>query len=264
MIDFKQKYGEWAIITGTSSGIGKSFANLLSQAKINTICISNEEEEQKAVCETFSKDYGVECIPCVVDLAHEDFINKVKEIVGDREIGMLICCASFGFVGPFETGEVQKYTDLIHVSVYSYFRLVYEYYPRMLAKNLGAIILTSSVNVASPLGMTAVYTSCKAFELYFGEALRWESRNSNIDIMVLLPGPTRTNFQKKAGTLVTPWAMEPDKVATLALKYLGRKWILITGWRNRLFQFILRQLPIKTRIKVGSKVYLANLKGKKK
>ncbi len=133
-------------------------------------------------------------------MTQENFIDKVIEIVADRDIGMLICCASFGFVGSFENATSEKYTDLIHVSVYSYFRLTYEYYPKMLAKNKGAIILTSSVNVASPLGMSAVYTSSKAFELYFGQALCWESKESNLDIMVLLPGPTKTKFQEKAGT----------------------------------------------------------------
>ncbi len=73
MINFKEKYGDWAIVTGASSGIGKSFVKLLSQAKINTICISNEEDEQKVVCNNFSTEYNVESIPCFVDFDSREF-----------------------------------------------------------------------------------------------------------------------------------------------------------------------------------------------
>jgi short-subunit dehydrogenase len=200
-------------------------------------------------------DYGVESLPCAIDLAQEEFIEKVKGAVGERRIGLLICCASFGFVGPFETCDVKRYTDLIHVAVYHYFRLTYEYYPKMLRDNRGGIILTSSVNVAAPLGLSAVYTASKAFELYLASALRWESRRTKLDIMVLLPGPTKTNFQKKAGTRVAPWAMDPDAVAARAFHRLGRKGILVTGWRNRLFHLVISRLPFASRIDLGSRVY---------
>ncbi|MBD3349998.1 MAG: SDR family NAD(P)-dependent oxidoreductase [Candidatus Lokiarchaeota archaeon] len=255
----RKDYGEWALVTGASSGIGKSFAELLSDQGINTICISNEKDQQAEICKSFKQKYNIESIPCYVDLANENFLKKINETIGDRIISILICCASFGFVGKFEDQDVEIYKEMIHVNVYSYLRLIHQFYSDMIKRNNGAIILTSSVNVSSPLGLSAVYTATKAFEFYLGEALCWESRDSDLDILVLLPGPTRTNFQKTAGTKVTSYAMDPLKVAEIGLKNLGKKWFTIAGWRSKLFFYIGQLLFPKRRIKLASKTYLRQL-----
>ena len=52
-----------------------------------------------------------------------------------------------------------------------------------------------------PLPLHAVYAATKAFDLFLGEALWAELRASNIDVVVLEPGSTETEFQEVAGEI---------------------------------------------------------------
>jgi short-subunit dehydrogenase len=45
------------------------------------------------------------------------------------------------------------------------------------------------------------------FEMYLGCALWRELRGSGVDLLIVLPGPTKTAFQKVAGTKVASWAV---------------------------------------------------------
>jgi short-subunit dehydrogenase len=77
----------------------------------------------------------------------------------------------------------------------------------MLSVGQGRILYTSSIAGDMPAPYLAVYGASKAFELSFAEALRHEMKDTGVTITVLQPGPTDTNFFRRAD-------MEDTKVAT--------------------------------------------------
>ncbi len=95
----------------------------------------------------------------------------------------------------------------------------------------------------------APYAATKAFAWNLVEALHYELKVYNIDVMACIAGATATpaylETQPRYG-LFKPAVMKPGEVAEEALKKLGRKTLFIPGLVNRTSYFILtRLLPRK-------------------
>ena len=57
-IDYKDKYGEWAIVTGCTQGIGKSYAEELAQRGLNVVLISRTQSKLDKVANELKTKYG--------------------------------------------------------------------------------------------------------------------------------------------------------------------------------------------------------------
>ncbi len=105
--------------------------------------------------------------------------------------------------------------------------------PAMVKRGRGAVIVVGSVAGRQPLPLHAVYSATKGFDLLFGEALWGELRGTGVDVLVLEPGPTATEFQAVAGEQVAPdYGEPPANVVRVALAALGKQPSVISGWFN--------------------------------
>jgi short-subunit dehydrogenase len=106
-------------------------------------------------------------------------------------------------------------------------------------------------SLAGLIGMQLVapYAATKAFTWNLAEALHYELKQYNIDIMACIAGATATPAYLETLPqygLIKPAVMKPDKVAEEALINLGRKTLFIPGLSNRISYFLLtRVLPRK-------------------
>ena len=57
-IDYKEKYGEWAIVTGCTQGIGKCYAEELAQRGMNIVLISRSQAKLENVANELGTKYG--------------------------------------------------------------------------------------------------------------------------------------------------------------------------------------------------------------
>ena len=103
--------------------------------------------------------------------------------------------------------------------------------PGMCEHGKGAIVLVGSAAGRQPIPLHAVYSATKAFDLFLGEALYVEMREQGIDVLVVEPGSTQTEFQKVAGETPHP-GDPPARVVDAALENLGRQSSLLVGWSN--------------------------------
>ena len=249
----RERFGEWALVTGASSGIGRAFAYRLAQGGMNVVLVSNEAAELEQTADQL-RQTRVEARVCCVDLAAPGFLDSVRAQTGDAAISLLVNNASFGSVGSFLSHPLDRYQSMIGVNVRAYVALTHHFLPAMLAANRGALIFVSSLNVISPIAKSAVYTATKAFEFYFAGALWWELRESPIDVLIVQPGPTKTGFQKTAGTKLASWAMEPAEVVDGALAVLGKQGFFIPGERNRKIAETAMAMPLEERIALTSRL----------
>ena len=58
-IDYKEKYGEWAVVTGCTQGIGKCYAEDLAQKGLNIVLVSRTRSKLESVASEFNKKYGI-------------------------------------------------------------------------------------------------------------------------------------------------------------------------------------------------------------
>lgn len=210
--------------TGASSGIGRAMSERLSKDGVNCVLVSEDSDKLTETAEYLTKTYNTKTVVCCCDLTKEIFMNEINTKIARIEIDILICCASFGKLGPFHNAKLDTYLDIIKLNAMSYLIFSYEMLKGMKERNRGAIIFISSANAYCPAGFSAVYTASKAFELYLGEALWQELKieKSKIDILTICASATKTNFQSRAGTRVLKWAWEPEKVVDIGLRALGK------------------------------------------
>src|SRR5207253_3515000 len=96
--------------------------------------------------------------------------------------------------------------------------------------------LLSSLSALRGTALSAGYAATKAWNLILAESLWDEVRELGVDVLAVLPGPTRTpGFLASAPQpgLVTTNLMEPADVAREALDALGQVPSVVPGQPNR-------------------------------
>src|SRR5262249_51187789 len=77
MNDLRTRFGEWAVVTGASSGIGATFARKLAGARMNLVLVARRIDLLKELRRRLTDEHGVE-IRCVqVDLSQDGCLDPL-------------------------------------------------------------------------------------------------------------------------------------------------------------------------------------------
>ena len=178
----------------------------------------------------------------LADLAEPGAAGRIAAATEDLAIDVLVNNAGFGYAGRFDAQEGERLRDLVQVNCMAPVELTSHYLPAMRARGRGAVIFTGSVAGLQPLPLHALYSASKAFDNILGEALWGELRGTGVDVLVLEPGSTETEFQSVAGEI--PHAGQTaEEVVETALEALGRQPSVIAGWDNWIRATASRILP---------------------
>jgi short-subunit dehydrogenase len=251
--ELADRYGGWALITGASSGIGRAMADRAAAQGMPCVILSNEQEPIDRTRDELTAAHGVEVQSLCLDLAEPDVAQQIRAHLGDRELGLLVSNASFGRTGRFGSDDLATYRRMLAVNVDAYVALAHEFVPGMVQRDRGGIIFVSSLNSLVPgIGGSAVYSATKAFETSFACGLWQELLGTGVDVLLVVPGPTRTGFQEEAGTKVASWAMDPDAVAAGAFPQLGKRFVHVAGEVNEILASSLQRLALEPRVEIAS------------
>lgn len=241
-MDFKEKYGKYAIITGASAGIGKEFAYICAERGLNLIIVARREDKLREIATDLSLKFNVDCIPFQKDLTSDYSYKEIFELTKKHDIGLLINNAGFGYYGKFINQKVEKLENMIRLNIFTFAMLSRVFAEYFIKKGRGGMILVSSLAAFQPTAGMALYGATKGFELLLGEALFEEIKGRNVDLTILCPGATVTEFQIAAEG-VPHNGMDAREVAMCAVKNLGSKVISIPGWQNKTIGKLYRFLP---------------------
>lgn len=250
MKNFKNKYGNWALITGASSGIGKCFAETLSQINFNLFLVARDENKLNQVSKELSEKYQIKCEIIVADLTNERSIDYIIQKTKDREVNLLINNAGYSLTGDFLADTVKSQTDLMKINSLIPMQLCQRFGQKMLVKGKGGIINVSSVSGVMPLPKWTIYSASKAFMKSFSESLWYELKPKGIDVLALCPGATKTNFYKTAK--INSSGLSAKKVVNVALKNIGKRPSIIIGTGNKFLMAFISIFPLKLKIKLGA------------
>ena len=235
--NWKEGYGDWALVTGASSGIGKEFCYQLANRGMNIVLVARRKKLIEEIALDIELKNGV----------------KLKNI----EVGFLVNNAGIGSFGDFHQTELKKYIDMIKLNCLAPVMLTFKFLEKMINRKKGAIIFLSSKSAYQPTPFFSVYGATKVFNLFLGEALWSEYKKKGIHILSLSPGLVNTGFQKNAG--VTPnqkglmWS-NPKEVVNTALNSIGTKSSVVHGNLDKFLAFLTRLSPRKLSIKVAGMV----------
>ena len=127
----------------------------------------------------------------------------------------------------------------------------------MVARGNGRLLFTSSIASTMPGAYQAVYNASKSFVQSFALALREELRDSGVTVTTLMPGPTETNFFRRAKMLDTRIGSssskdDPREVARLGYEALmaGKERVVASSLSTKLQGRGSRLLPDSVKAKL--------------
>jgi len=255
-----QRYGGAALVTGASSGIGAAFARALAAEGLDLVIVARRRERLEELAGELAERHGVRVHVVAADLAERDAAARVMREVDERaiDLGILISNAGFGTYGPFLEQDPETQMRIVEVNNRAMVALASAVAPRLQKRRRGAIVFLASTAAYQPVAFEAVYGASKAFNLMFGEALWAELRPAGVDVLVLSPGFTPTEYQQKAAMgnpkPITGWT-SAERVVSEALERLGKVPSIVPGWRNRV---VVRLMRILTRAAAARLTYRAN------
>ncbi len=180
-------------MTGGSSGIGEETARGLVDAGFTTYAVARRTDRLAALepdgVRTFAMD--------VTDDA--SMVAGIDRIVGEHgRIDVLVNNAGYGSYGAVEDVPIDEARRQFEVNVFGLARLVQLVTPHMRAQGSGRIINISSIGgkFYEPLG--AWYHATKFAVEGFSDSLRLELAPFGIDVVIIEPGPIKTEWNTSA------------------------------------------------------------------
>jgi len=250
------------VITGGSSGIGKSFIELCGKLNAELVFCNLSRREPGV------KNFGKRLNHFACDLSRpaevaraagevEAFLRRVVPTGGV----LLINNSGFGTLAAFPEPNLARQLEMIDLNVRAVVELTGLLLP-LLRERGGAIVNVASTAAFQPTPSMAAYGATKAFVLHWSLALGVELRGSGVRTLAVCPGTTRTEFFRTAGlqegNLADAFGMSCEAVVMAALRALaaGRSQV-VTGWKNKLQTFASSPVPKPLAARVAGVVLAA-------
>jgi short-subunit dehydrogenase len=249
-----------AVITGATAGIGRVFADLLAREGHDLVLVARTEVRLNEVAAEISAATGVTCEVLVADLSDRAQLQRVEERVSQRDVEVLINNAGFGLNQKFSAGDREREQLMLDVLVTAVMRLTHAALQPMRQKNLGSIVIVSSVASFIAGGS---YSAAKAWTTVFTESLAIELRNTNITVTALCPGFTHTEFHQRAGInkRAIPNFMWLDAGALVRAGWRDHqrgKVVSVPGWQYRILLVLIRVIPRPVVIRFNQRIRSRN------
>ncbi len=94
MLDLKNRYGPWALVTGASSGIGAALVKQLATEGLNIVSVARTQAKLEEQAQSLREEFGVEVRTVPADLSTEAGTSTVIQAVSNLEIGVFVPCAA--------------------------------------------------------------------------------------------------------------------------------------------------------------------------
>ena len=189
-----------AVVTGASSGIGAVYAERLAAQGYDLVLVARSAEKLNDVADQIRSRHGRRSEILLADLTNKSDVARVERYLRETPgITMLINNAGLGGTGTLIESDVDAMSRMISLNVDALMRLTYAVVPQFVARGSGTIVNIASIVAINPEQLNGVYGGTKAFVLAFSQNLRKELEDTDIQVQVVLPGATATDFWAVSG-----------------------------------------------------------------
>ena len=226
-------------------------------------------EQLEELAKELTQRFGVAARALAADLGDPASPARIFRDVGEHggDVDLLVNAAGLGVHGFLAETPLEKELETIRVNVLALTELTKLFLPGMLGRRRGVIVNLASTAAFQPGPLMAVYYATKAYVLSFTEALAEELRGTGVTATALCPGPTITEFQKRAGMEDTPLfsgLLVSDAAFVARAGYRGAmrgRRVVVPGFANRVLSYGARIGPRRLATRVARKLQEKRSKG---
>lgn len=240
-----------ALITGASAGIGREFAYLCAHAGYDVVLTARSAARLEELAAEVRQRTGRKAFAIPVDLADPDSPRRLYEQAAglDVVLEVLINNAGFGLLGNFWELDEGEQMQMVQLNIGALTHLTRLFLPGFIARRRGYILNVASTAAFQPGPLMSVYYATKAYVVSFSEAVHNEARDYGVKVTCLCPGPTRTEFNKRAGMTGTKLFKESQTMSAHSVAQIGwdalqaGKPLVVSGGLNAVMAFLTRFAP---------------------
>jgi short-subunit dehydrogenase len=243
--------GARILITGASQGIGRALALSAAACGARVLAVARSAELLDELAEQVRADGG-EMETLSADITHSEDRQRMLDVAG-RSFGgldVLVNNAGVGATGHLVDAAPERLRQIMEVNFFALAETTRVFLPLLRQGNRPAIVNVSSVAGKRALPARSEYSASKFAVQGLSEALRAELAKDGIDVLIVNPGLTQTNFsrnmlERKAKMPVDHMrGMTPEQVALATWRALqrGKNEVTLT-FQGRLIVLVSRFFP---------------------
>jgi NAD(P)-dependent dehydrogenase (short-subunit alcohol dehydrogenase family) len=208
MTDLK---GKTALVTGSTSGIGRATAIALAARGAHVLIVGRNEQRAKDVVAEIEDAGGTATfrLTTLVDFTSAQDLAEWATQAGDGHVDILINNAGVALLGPSESATEAEFDETFSVNVKVPFVLVATLAPAMAERGWGAIVNVSTMVASFGQPGMAMYGASRAALELLTKAWAAEFGPRGVRVNAVAPGPTRTPMNEGFGDI-------PNQIAALA------------------------------------------------
>lgn len=240
----------WAVITGSTDGIGLEYARAFAAKGFNLLLIGRNETKLSEVKSSI-RNRNPKCKEIrtlVIDFSKPSGIyeNIQKEVDLLPDVHVLVNCVGVSYCTPEYYSQLEVTNaptfvdDIININLVSAAKMVKIVLPKMESQRRGVIINVSSIAAAYPSPLLSIYAATKVFVDLFSRSVHAEYASKGIIVQSVLPHLVATKLSKiKKPSFFIP---TPEAFVKGAIKTIGVENRTYGYWSHKLQGFGMDQV----------------------
>jgi short-subunit dehydrogenase len=194
--------GRVVLVTGASSGIGAATALLAAEAGMRVVLVARRAERLEAVVEQIASQGG-QALAVPADVGELDQVQAAVEQARERFGGIdaVVAAAGYGFSVAATSVDADAHRRLFQTNYFGSIHVAAAVEPMMRQRGSGHLIFISSIAGKTALPYYGPYAATKAAQSALARSMRLELGPAGIDVSVVYPIGTRTEFFEVSAAL---------------------------------------------------------------
>lgn len=198
------------LVTGATAGIGRATALHLAALGHHVIATGRKPDllealRAEAVDQRLRGRLDVALLDVTSLPSIDRAVTEVNRLTAGHGVDWLINNAGYGLAGPLaDIGDAELRAQF-DTNVFGLMAVTRAFLPAMRARRGGTIVNVSSIGGKVTFPFFGAYHGTKYAVEAFSDALRYELRPFDIDVVVIEPGPIKTNFADTSMGTVTAY-----------------------------------------------------------
>lgn len=214
-----------ALVTGASSGIGRSFAEQLARRGYELVLVARRAERLQEVADRLAAAHGTSAEVLPADLETGEGAAAVERRIAQGEpLDLVINNAGYAMRGPVADLDYVETERMLRVNILALVRLSAAAMKRMIDERKGTIVNVASGTVFMQMPGNAGYGSSKNFVVAFTRHMQVEAAGTGVQVQLLIPGVVATEFHQVAGADLDRFppnmVMQADELVAASLRGL--------------------------------------------